>query len=70
MSNFLGRLGSSSRQDNSSSSNAIRINGQQQSTNNNQELIKSINTQEINMAKIDQHLHNWNIPPVKKDTIY
>ena len=32
--------------------------------------MKSINTQEINMAKIDQHLHNWNIPPVKKDTIY
>ena len=70
MSNFLRRLGSSSRRDDSSSSNAIRINSQQQSTNNNQELMKSINTQEINMAKIDQHLHNWNIPLVKKDTIY
>ena len=58
MSNFLRRLGSSSKQDDSSSSDAIRINSQQQSTKNNQELMKSINTQEINMGKIDQHLHN------------
>ena len=63
MSNFLRRLGSSNRRDDSSSSNAIIINSQQQSANNNLELMKSINTQEINMAKIDQHLHNWNIPP-------
>ena len=68
MSNILRRLGSRIGESSSSNNNnnLIRINNQRENTNQTLELNKSINTQEINMAKIDQHLQNWNIPQVRK----
>lgn len=56
-----------SRSNSSSSLNSNFQNNEE--IDNNQEMLEILNNQETHIAQIEQRLHNWTIPKIKKKTI-